>query len=116
MAWNSQVSHILATAAQNGSTIVWDLKQKKPWCELRESNRAPVTDIVWNPEQGQHLVTGEPKRTKKRHICIYKVHSEAASVVNLLRMYYFGSTATQDRRDLELGMVGARRRGSSVEY
>lgn len=59
MAWNSQVSHIMATAAQNGSTIVWDLKQKKPWCELRDSNRAPVTDVAWNPEQGQHLVTGE---------------------------------------------------------
>lgn len=54
-----KVSHIMATAAQNGSCIVWDLKQKKPWCELRDSNRAPVTDVAWNPQQGQHLVTGE---------------------------------------------------------
>ncbi|CAM9755309.1 unnamed protein product, partial [Hapterophycus canaliculatus] len=53
------VSHIMATAAQNGSCIVWDLKQKKPWCELRDANRAPITDVAWNPEQGQHLVTGE---------------------------------------------------------
>lgn len=49
----------MATAAQNGSCIVWDLKQKKPWCELKDPNRAPVTDVAWNPEQGQHLVTGE---------------------------------------------------------
>lgn len=49
----------MATAAQNGSCIVWDLKQKKPWCELRDSARAPVTDVAWNPEQGQHLVTGK---------------------------------------------------------
>ena len=34
VAWNSQVSHILATASQSGATIVWDLRQKKPWCEL----------------------------------------------------------------------------------
>ncbi|CAM9169034.1 unnamed protein product [Ectocarpus sp. 6 AP-2014] len=51
------VSHIMATAAQNGSCIVWDLKQKKPWCELRDPNRAPITDVAWNPDQGQHLVT-----------------------------------------------------------
>ncbi|CAM9298792.1 unnamed protein product, partial [Ectocarpus fasciculatus] len=57
VAWNSQVSHIMATAAQNGSCIVWDLKQKKPWCELRDPNRAPITDVAWNPDQGQHLVT-----------------------------------------------------------
>ena len=37
MAWNSQVSHILATASQSGATIVWDLRQKKPWCELRDA-------------------------------------------------------------------------------
>ena len=31
VAWNTQVVHILASAAQNGSTIVWDLRQKKAW-------------------------------------------------------------------------------------
>jgi protein transport protein SEC31 len=29
--WNTQVAHILATAAQNGSCFVWDLRQKKAW-------------------------------------------------------------------------------------
>jgi WD40 repeat protein len=36
VAWNTQVVHILASAAQNGSTIIWDLRQKKAWCELRD--------------------------------------------------------------------------------
>ena len=31
VAWNTQVAYILASAAQNGSCIVWDLRQKKAW-------------------------------------------------------------------------------------
>jgi WD40 repeat protein len=31
VAWNSQVAHILASSSQNGSCIVWDLRQKKAW-------------------------------------------------------------------------------------
>ena len=31
VAWNSQVAHILATSSQNGTCIVWDLRQKKHW-------------------------------------------------------------------------------------
>ena len=58
VAWNSQVSHILATASQNGSTIVWDLRQKKPWCELRDASfRSPVSAVAWNPAEGLHLAT-----------------------------------------------------------
>eukprot|EP00953_Heterococcus_sp_UTEX-ZZ885_P041552 21197-Heterococcus_DN1.PRE.2 len=56
-AWNSQVSHILATASTDGSCIVWDLRAKKPWCELRDSARSVVSDVAWNPDQGLHLVT-----------------------------------------------------------
>ena len=33
VAWNSQVAHIMATSAQNGSCFVWDLRQKKAWYE-----------------------------------------------------------------------------------
>jgi protein transport protein SEC31 len=40
-----------------GSTIVWDLRQKKAWCELRDPSGGPVADIAWNPDQGLHLVT-----------------------------------------------------------
>ena len=55
--WNSQVVHILASASANGSCIIWDLRQKKPWCELRDPNRAPVSDIAWNPDEGLHIIT-----------------------------------------------------------
>lgn len=57
LAWNSQVSHILASCAQNGSCIVWDLKGKKAWCELKEPMGGSFTDICWNPDQGLNLVT-----------------------------------------------------------
>ena len=58
VAWNSQVSHILATSAGNGTVTVWDLNQKKAWCELRcESSGASVSDMAWNPSEGLHLLT-----------------------------------------------------------
>jgi len=58
VAWNSQVSHILASSSANGSVVVWDLRQKKPWCELRvESNNSSVSDVAWNPTQGLHMMT-----------------------------------------------------------
>ncbi|KAJ1425674.1 hypothetical protein B484DRAFT_451002 [Ochromonadaceae sp. CCMP2298] len=57
VAWNSQVAHILASAAQNGSCYIWDLRQKKAWCELRDPSGGCVADIAWNPDQGLHFVT-----------------------------------------------------------
>jgi len=57
VAWNSQVAHILATSGQSGSCIVWDLRQKKPWCELKDSVRGRVADVAWNPDQGLHILT-----------------------------------------------------------
>jgi hypothetical protein len=51
VAWNTQVAHILASAAQNGSTFIWDLRQKKAWCELRDPAGGMVSDVAWNPEQ-----------------------------------------------------------------
>jgi len=58
VAWNTQVSHILASSTGNGSTTVWDMKQKKPWCELKcENGGIAVSDMAWNPSEGLHLVT-----------------------------------------------------------
>eukprot|EP00566_Odontella_aurita_P002098 CAMPEP_0113542244 /NCGR_PEP_ID=MMETSP0015_2-20120614/9495_1 /TAXON_ID=2838 /ORGANISM="Odontella" /LENGTH=1078 /DNA_ID=CAMNT_0000442271 /DNA_START=104 /DNA_END=3343 /DNA_ORIENTATION=- /assembly_acc=CAM_ASM_000160 len=57
VAWNTQVSHILASSAGNGTAVVWDLRQKKPWCELRCEANAAVSDLQWNPTQGLHIVT-----------------------------------------------------------
>eukprot|EP00633_Aureoumbra_lagunensis_P002734 CAMPEP_0197289396 /NCGR_PEP_ID=MMETSP0890-20130614/6643_1 /TAXON_ID=44058 ORGANISM="Aureoumbra lagunensis, Strain CCMP1510" /NCGR_SAMPLE_ID=MMETSP0890 /ASSEMBLY_ACC=CAM_ASM_000533 /LENGTH=1155 /DNA_ID=CAMNT_0042760781 /DNA_START=116 /DNA_END=3580 /DNA_ORIENTATION=+ len=57
VAWNTQVSHILATGAANGMCVVWDLRQKRPWCELRDATRESVSDVCWNPNEGLHLAT-----------------------------------------------------------
>lgn len=58
LAWNTQVSHIVASAAADGTVAVWDLKSKKAWCELRcETPGQAVADVEWNPTQGLHLVT-----------------------------------------------------------
>ena len=53
LAWNTQVEHIVATAGSSCVTI-WDLRQGKPWCELR-CNNASV--LAWNPNQGLNIVT-----------------------------------------------------------
>mmetsp|Transcript_13418 Transcript_13418/g.19769 ORF Transcript_13418/g.19769 Transcript_13418/m.19769 type:complete len:1003 (-) Transcript_13418:151-3159(-) len=55
IAWNTQVEHIIAVAHADGLVAVWDLKQMKPWCQLRSPEG--VSDIAWNPTQGLHLVT-----------------------------------------------------------
>jgi len=57
VAWNTQVPHILASASMNGSTHIWDLRQKKSWCELRDAKKCPVTDLCWNPTEGLQIVT-----------------------------------------------------------
>jgi protein transport protein SEC31 len=57
VAWNSSVPYILATAIQTGSVIVWDLKESKPWCTLRDPHRTSVSDVAWNPEDGLYLIT-----------------------------------------------------------
>ncbi len=57
IAWNSQVAHILASAASDGTVAVWDLKARKAWCELRAENGLAVADLAWNPTQGLHLLT-----------------------------------------------------------
>jgi protein transport protein SEC31 len=58
LAWNSQVAHIVASAASDGIVSVWDLKSKRPWCRLQaESSGISVSDVAWNPSQGLHMIT-----------------------------------------------------------
>uniref|UniRef100_A0A7S3PXW7 WW domain-containing protein n=1 Tax=Chaetoceros debilis TaxID=122233 RepID=A0A7S3PXW7_9STRA len=58
MAWNTEVPHIVASGAGNGIATIWDLRQNKPWCELRcEVSGAAVADLAWNPSNGMHLIT-----------------------------------------------------------
>jgi protein transport protein SEC31 len=58
LAWNTEVSHIIASSAANGLVTIWDLRENKPWCELRaETSGLPVSSIKWNPMNGMHLMT-----------------------------------------------------------
>jgi len=57
VAWNTLVPHILASASANGSCHVWDLRQKKSWCELRDAKKGAIADIAWNPIEGLQIVT-----------------------------------------------------------
>lgn len=58
LAWNTQVAHIVASAAGDGTVAVWDLNTRKAWCELRcEASGQAVSDLCWNPSQGLHLLT-----------------------------------------------------------
>ena len=57
VSWNTQVAHIVASSSNCGTSIIWDLRQKKPWCELREANRSAISDIAWNPQEGMHIIT-----------------------------------------------------------
>jgi protein transport protein SEC31 len=56
VAWNTQVAHIVASAASDGSVSIWDIKSRKAWCEIRAGDQA-ISDMAWNPTQGFHLLT-----------------------------------------------------------
>ncbi len=47
VAWNTQVAHILASAAQNGVSYVWDLRQKKAWYLLSFYAKNKQTNYIW---------------------------------------------------------------------
>mmetsp|Transcript_4865 Transcript_4865/g.6298 ORF Transcript_4865/g.6298 Transcript_4865/m.6298 type:complete len:1158 (+) Transcript_4865:55-3528(+) len=58
LAWNTEVSHIIASSSSNGIVTIWDLRQNKPWCELRaETSGSKISSIKWNPSQGMHIMT-----------------------------------------------------------
>jgi protein transport protein SEC31 len=56
LAWNTEVAHILASAASDGTVAIWDTQARKRWCELHCGNEA-VTAVNWNPTQGMQLLT-----------------------------------------------------------
>lgn len=58
LAWNSQVPHILASGAADGTVTVWDINNRKAWCELRAENSGqPISAVAWNPKEGLQLLT-----------------------------------------------------------
>ena len=56
VAWNTQVAHIVASAARDGTVNIWDIKSRKAWCELRAGDQS-VSDIAWHPTQALHFLT-----------------------------------------------------------
>lgn len=49
-------SNILASSAQNGTTVIWDLRKKLPAFSFSDPNRAfHCKAIAWNPDQPMHI-------------------------------------------------------------
>ncbi|KAI1439005.1 WD40 repeat-like protein [Xylaria sp. CBS 124048] len=59
VAWNTKVSHILATGGSGGFVTVWDLKTKKASLTLN-NNRKAVSSIAWDPNNSTKLLTATP--------------------------------------------------------
>ncbi|KAI1811711.1 WD40 repeat-like protein [Poronia punctata] len=62
VAWNTKVSHILATGGSGGFVTVWDLKTKKASLTLN-NNRKAVSSIAWDPNNSTKLLTATPDDT-----------------------------------------------------
>lgn len=57
VAWNPKVSHILASGGKDGRVIVWDMRNKKPWCQLNDPLQCAVSAVAWNPGEGLQVIT-----------------------------------------------------------
>ncbi|KAJ2721493.1 protein transport protein S31 [Coemansia sp. Benny D115] len=66
LSWNNQVSHILATASNTGSLVVWDLRTRREAIALSSpgvigggmgGGRGGISATVWNPASATQLVT-----------------------------------------------------------
>ncbi|KAL2920129.1 protein transport protein S31 [Polyrhizophydium stewartii] len=58
LSWNRQVPHILATASNNGYTVVWDLRNRKEIVKLAyPGGRKPITAIAWHPDMAMEMIT-----------------------------------------------------------
>lgn len=57
LSWNRKVQHILATASNQGLTVVWDLKNKKEVISFKDpSNRSRCSALSWNPDVPTQLL------------------------------------------------------------
>jgi len=71
VAWNRKVTHILASTAHNGMSVVWDLKLKRPVINFADSSsRGQRNSVIeWNPDVAtQVLVASEDDLSPKLQI------------------------------------------------
>jgi len=63
-AWNRKVQHILCSCSNTGTTVVWDLKQRKEVISFQDPNsRQRCSSVAWHPEvPTQLLVTYDDDR------------------------------------------------------
>lgn len=81
LAWNHQVSHILASSSTSGYTVVWDLKgrrevvalnyaapqamnQGQPWMGGPQQPRAGLSAVSWHPENASTATALSPSAAK----------------------------------------------------
>mmetsp|Transcript_44420 Transcript_44420/g.128550 ORF Transcript_44420/g.128550 Transcript_44420/m.128550 type:complete len:1175 (+) Transcript_44420:84-3608(+) len=56
-AWNRKVQHILCSCSNTGTTVVWDLKQKKEVISFQDpANRQRISGVEWHPEVPTQLI------------------------------------------------------------
>lgn len=56
-AWNRKVQHILCSCSNTGTTVVWDLKQKKEVISFQDpANRQRCSGVAWHPEVPTQLL------------------------------------------------------------
>jgi protein transport protein SEC31 len=59
VAWHKTVPHIVASAFNNGSCVIWDLKNKRPVLNFVDPNRRQTRwrAVAWNPEESTQLIS-----------------------------------------------------------
>lgn len=56
-AWNRKVQHILCSCSNTGTTVVWDLKQKKEVISFQDpAKRQRISGVEWHPEVPMQLL------------------------------------------------------------
>ncbi|KAJ3066923.1 protein transport protein S31 [Podochytrium sp. JEL0797] len=58
LAWNKMYHYILASASNNGATVIWDLRNRNEIaCLMHPSGRRQISSISWNPDSPTQIVT-----------------------------------------------------------
>lgn len=61
VAWNPKVEHILASTGASGTSVVWDLRQKRPVISFTDTvNKTSRAALAWNPEVATQVLASLP--------------------------------------------------------